>query len=565
MVKPYWQKRSEQTILDSEKISAQMEKTRLKQAYQVAYNNILSQINGVQASLTEQGFSVDMAKSLNSQQKRDYASLVRQYNAEAKKIAKNGDYRELKPLSTVIKGSRLTAFKNQLDIELSLLAAGKEEMIGDTLQDVYKHASYKTVYDLSKQVGAQVAFDRIDKKTALKAVKTNFAGTNFSSSIWQDKNKLSQSLQSLIPQQFIIGTSTQNIARQLRDKLNVSYRNAIRLARTETNFVANMGMEDTYKRAGVQKYQVLATLDSRTSDICQEMDGYIGELSKAVPGVNYPPFHPNCRTTTIPYFDDEEMEQRIMRDEEGNNEFDENLSYTEWLEEINVAQQKVPQADPEDLNGADAIGNKKENEVPDYPSMSAKELRYLMGEVDDLPDSVIREIKRYTEDNNLPNSTLRRFGVSSKQAEEFNIKQVIREGLKIKTTDNFTLYRGDGVEFLSQQKSLYDKIQSILDKEGFSPAGAKKVNDLLVGKNLIEPGFRSASYEENKWGGQIQWVISIPKGSGGVLPLDRISANSEEQEVLIVPGQGYQINKVTYDPKKESFKVFATLKNISYK
>ena len=74
MGKNYWQRRSEQTILDSEKITAQMEKTRLKKAYQVAYNNILAQLNEVQASLTQQGFLIDMATSLHSQQKRDYAS-----------------------------------------------------------------------------------------------------------------------------------------------------------------------------------------------------------------------------------------------------------------------------------------------------------------------------------------------------------------------------------------------------------------------------------------------------------------------------------------------------------
>lgn len=83
--------------------------------------------------------------------------------------------------------------------------------------------------------------------------------------------------------------------------MNVSYRNAIRLARTETNFTANQAMIKTYKRAKVEKYQILATLDSRTSEICQDMDGYIGELKNARVGENYPPFHPNCRTTTVPY------------------------------------------------------------------------------------------------------------------------------------------------------------------------------------------------------------------------------------------------------------------------
>ena len=566
MARNYWQKRSEQIILDSEKISAGMQKGKLKLAYQSAYNNILKQLNGVQASLTEQGFAVDMAKSPTTADKRSYREMVERYNREAKKIGKRGDYRELKPLSTKIKGSRLTALKNQIGAELDLLAAGKEEMIGDNLTDIYKHASYKTVFDLSKQAGAQVRFDKIDNKTALQAVRTNFNGTNFSSSIWQDKAKLQTTLTQLIPQQFLIGTSTQNIARQVRDKLNVSYRNAIRLARTETNFVANSAMENTYKRAGVKKYEVLATLDSRTSDICQDMDGYIGELDKAVPGVNYPPFHPNCRTTTIPYFDDveEEDEMRIMRDEDGENVFNENITYDEWLEKINAAEQKVPQVDPEDLNGADAIGNEPPAES-EFNVLSADELDYLMEQVNKLPEDVIEELKRYTEDNNLPNETLRRYGVNSKQAEEFNTKRIIREALKIKTTDDFKLYRGDGVEFLSQRAELFDKVQSILDKDGFSQVSAQKVGKLLDGETITEQGFRSTSYKKDKWGGQIEWVINVKKGSGGVLPLEQISAKEGEQEVVIVPGQDYKINSVRPNKDGTGFIVFATLQNKSYK
>ena len=561
MVKPYWQKRSEQIIIDSEKISAQMEKNRLKQAYQVAYNNILSQINGVQASLTEQGFSVDMAKSLNSQQKRDYASLVRQYNAEAKKIAKNGDYRELKPLSTVIKGSRLTAFKNQLDIELSLLAADKEEMIGDTLQDVYKHASYKTVYDLSKQVGAQVAFDRIDKKTALKAVKTNFAGTNFSSSIWQDKNKLSQSLQSLIPQQFIIGTSTQNIARQLRDKLNVSYRNAIRLARTETNFVANMGMEDTYKRAGVEKYQVLATLDSRTSDICQEMDGYIGELSKAMPGVNYPPFHPNCRTTTIPYFDDEETEQRIARNEDNENEFDENMSYGEWAKKVLKADlDNVPQAEPEELRGADAIPDLKPKKI-DPEEITDYQNKILLPGTKSFID---RYTGIYYADIN---GDLRKRKKLSTEMEF-----VIANLMQLKTSKNYRVYRGENTDFLKQEPGLAPTVKKILalpPKEA-----AQKLKEIFSGEIIKDRAFKSTSADEfvaidfaKRAAGdderhQVRWVIDIPKGSRGVLYTDAYSSNPGESEVLLPPNSGFKIKTVEYDEKNKSYIIRANFVNL---
>lgn len=340
--KSYWQKRSEQIILDSEKISSKMERTKLKSAYQEAYRKIVEQVNEVYSQLTEAGFSADMAKTVTSGEKKVYAELVRQYNEEARKLGKMGDYRQLKTASTIIKGSRLTALKNQIEMQLNLLASKKEIAVGDAKKDVFVHSSYKTVYDLSGAKGAQVAFDKLSAKQVNSAVKVNWNGRNFSSDIWNDKTKLVNTLNQLIPQQFIIGTSTRDIAKQIEAKMNVSYRNAIRLARTETNFTANQAMEQTYKRAKVQKYQVIATLDNRTSEICQEMDGYIGELKNARVGENYPPFHPNCRTTTVPYFEDDEEEERIARDDEGENYYTQNMSYSSWLSRAGVEDPGVP-------------------------------------------------------------------------------------------------------------------------------------------------------------------------------------------------------------------------------
>ena len=355
----YWTGRSEQIILESEKLSARMENTKLKQAYQAAYKEIVSQINQVYAQLTEAGFSADMAKTLTSGEKAVYKDLVKAYNAEAKKLKSGGDFRQLKTVSTIIKGTRLSAFKNQIELQLNLLASKKEQALGNTLKDVYKNSSYKTVFNLSEAAGTQVAFDKISDKAALKAVKSNWNGRNFSSDIWNDKTKLVNTLNQLIPQQFIIGTSSQNIAKQVKDKLNVSYRNAIRLARTETNFVANQAMETAYKRAKVEKYQIVATLDSRTSEICQEMDGYIGELKNARVGENYPPFHPNCRTTTVPYFEDtnEEDEERIIRTSDGENYYSKNMSYSQWYElAVGGDKTKVPPVQKATERAKSAIG-----------------------------------------------------------------------------------------------------------------------------------------------------------------------------------------------------------------
>ncbi len=93
------------------------------------------------------------------------------------------------------------------------------------------------------------------------------------------------------------------------------------------------------KLVGISQYQILATLDSRTSWICQDMDGVIIPLSEKEVGVNYPPFHPNCRTTTIPYFEPDEIDEqfgigtRLAKDENGKYmEIPANIAYKQWKE-----------------------------------------------------------------------------------------------------------------------------------------------------------------------------------------------------------------------------------------
>lgn len=63
----------------------------------------------------------------------------------------------------------------------------------------------------------------------------------------------------------------------------------------------------------------MATLDNRTSSICQEKDGEHYPVDDIQVGINYPPFHPNCRTTTIKYREDYGDRTRMAKDKDGNN------------------------------------------------------------------------------------------------------------------------------------------------------------------------------------------------------------------------------------------------------
>ena len=83
----------------------------------------------------------------------------------------------------------------------------------------------------------------------------------------------------------------------------------------------------------MEKYQILATLDSKTCGVCGELDRNVYEVGKEVVGVNMPPFHPLCRCTDIPYYDDMDPSDmpRAARDADGNYiSIPGDMTYTEW-------------------------------------------------------------------------------------------------------------------------------------------------------------------------------------------------------------------------------------------
>ena len=105
------------------------------------------------------------------------------------------------------------------------------------------------------------------------------------------------------------------------------------------NHISNVATLDAYKASGVVKqYKYLATLDNRTSDICREMDGKLFKLSEAETGVNLPPLHPHCRSTTIPYFPNDEIApliaDRIATNEDGQSYFvGDDVTFEQWVNE----------------------------------------------------------------------------------------------------------------------------------------------------------------------------------------------------------------------------------------
>jgi SPP1 gp7 family putative phage head morphogenesis protein len=79
----------------------------------------------------------------------------------------------------------------------------------------------------------------------------------------------------------------------------------ISLVRTSINQVANAASQQVYEANQdiTKKYRYVATLDTRTSSICRALDGREFEYGKGPT----PPQHFNCRSTTVPVIDYDEL------------------------------------------------------------------------------------------------------------------------------------------------------------------------------------------------------------------------------------------------------------------
>lgn len=158
-------------------------------------------------------------------------------------------------------------------------------------------------------------------------------GMNFSDRIWRDKTKLINNLQTALVQSIVRGIPQDKIVKSFAERMNVSLHQAGRLIATESAYFATQGEKDSMTNLGVEKYEILATLDRRTSDICRHMDGKVFDMKDFKIGITAPPLHVWCRSCTIPHVGEKlKNTKRAARDDDEGKTYyiDGNMKYEDW-------------------------------------------------------------------------------------------------------------------------------------------------------------------------------------------------------------------------------------------
>lgn len=196
-----------------------------------------------------------------------------------------------------------------------------------TVDTAYDYA----LYNLAKGTGVAPAFSQINTRSVERILNSKFYGKNYSERVWNNRSKLVKGLKRELATSVASGQSYSKTARAIRNRYDVTRYEAQRLVQTETNHFNTMGSIESYKAIDLEEFVFVATLDGRTSKICQEHDGKRYPLTSTG---NKPPLHPSCRSCVRAYLGKEyEPDERIMRDPKtGKNRYISNISYDQWKE-----------------------------------------------------------------------------------------------------------------------------------------------------------------------------------------------------------------------------------------
>lgn len=275
-------------------------------------------------------------KMLDAKQLAEFKWDVNDYIRYGQENAISGQWaKELENASARFHISRLEALKVQCQQDVEVLFGAQADIFDQAMRDIYKSGYYHNAFELQKGIGVGWDFSALDPKHIDRVINTPWTvdGRNFSTRIWDSKEKLIGEIDQTLTQNIILGKDPQKAIDAIAARLNVSKSQAGRLVMTEEAYFSSMAQNDCFKDLDVDKYEIVATLDSITSDICRSMDGKVFKMSEWEIGVTAPPFHPWCRTTTVPAFDDDFglVGERAAKDEKGKTYYvPANMTYKQW-------------------------------------------------------------------------------------------------------------------------------------------------------------------------------------------------------------------------------------------
>lgn len=440
----------------------------------------------------------------------------------------------------------LLAEIERLTAELYGKPDGIHDKVTEALSDVYIKGKIHQAKNLAH-------FGIIEKPIlGVDAVKhkmaSNWSGKTFSTNVWGHDAAVYKSISDTINKGLTGGWSIDRMARTLSERTGVAYHRADTLVRTETTFYNNLATLDSIKELGGDHYEIVAVLDSRTSEICRLENHEVHSVKEYEPGRTAPPFHVRCRSTIrpavksdkpSPYFDilQNDGSVKLATEKRSLDEI-----FAGWEREGEVVLRGVKESKPEVADKVFVAD--KPNEIDDF-FRKQKSYQKWYNELDEKQKDAIFNytMSPHEQINSVMRQgyeEYRKNGLMGIEASEIPyVERYLQENLELskkletvfgsyKTEESFITYRGTRAE------------QSYF-------------NNLIVGQTtVIDKAFMSTSlvkeealnFSNDGIGERYLLDITVRKGSKSGVYISELSDMPEEKEFLIKPSAKFKVISV---------------------
>lgn len=290
------------------------------------------------------GISYGQAQKLLTEgELKEFKWDVWEYIEKCKESSVNGAWvKELENASARVHISRLESIKMQLRQKAEELTQKSINATADASEMAYTEGYYHTAFEIQRGIGVGVTVQGINPSVIEKVLSRPWTIDNrtFTARCWTDKAKLVETVNQEITRMVATGSAPDKAINAITKRFNVSKANAGRVVMTESAHFQEAARKDCFDELDVERYQILASLDATTCDICGEMDGKIFKMSDYQAGVTAPVFHPRCRCTIAPYYEDMEgLGERFARDVTTGKGYrvPSNTTYSEWKAQQDAA------------------------------------------------------------------------------------------------------------------------------------------------------------------------------------------------------------------------------------
>ena len=333
----YWQQRFGQ-LENASHQEAMTVYSRIEESFYQAQREIENKINSWYVRFTNNNeITINEAKKLlNSNELKEFKWDVQEYIKYGHENELNELWmKELENASTKYHISRLEALKIQTQQTMEKLFGNELDEVDNLTKNSYINNYFHTMFEYQKGFNVGFNVTNIDQNKLSKIVNKPWAvdEKNFSERIWGNKTKLINELHNELTKMCLTGKSPDESIKYLSKKFNTSKVQAGNLIMTENAYFSQLAQKDCFNALDVEKYEIVATLDSHTSEICKEQDGKVYDMKDYQPGITAPPFHNYCRSTTVPHFDDDfdDEGERAAKGEDGKTYYvSDKMKYDDW-------------------------------------------------------------------------------------------------------------------------------------------------------------------------------------------------------------------------------------------